>query len=199
MQNKLILASSSPRRQELLKQVNIPFIVQATNVDESQITTSVPEQKVKQLAILKGSSVSITDQVVLAADTVVSYNGEIFEKPKDKTDAFDMISALSGHVHEVFTGVLIRSSDGEVVFTERTEVEFWRLSKEEIDWYISTDEPYDKAGAYGIQSIGAMFVKQIVGDYYNVVGLPLSRVVRELKRFAMYPKNVPEVFHKMQR
>lgn len=187
MQNKLILASSSPRRQELLKQVNIPFTAQATNVDESQITTSDPEQKVKQLALLKGRSMSITDQVVLAADTVVSYNREIFEKPQNKTEAFNMISALSGNVHEVFTGVLIRSSDREVVFAERTEVEFWPLSKEEIDWYISTDEPFDKAGAYGIQSIGAMFVKRIIGDYYNVVGLPISRVVRELRNFDVFP------------
>ncbi len=94
-----------------------------------------------------------------------------------------MISRLSGSIHEVFTGVMIRSTEESKIFVERTMVEFWPLKEDEIDWYLSTDEPYDKAGAYGIQSIGAMFVKQIIGDYYNVVGLPISRVVRELREF----------------
>ena len=99
-----------------------------------------------------------------------------------------MISALSGNEHEVFTGVLIRSFDDEVAFVERTVVEFWPLSDQEIEGYVSTDEPYDKAGAYGIQSIGAMFVKKINGDYYNVVGLPISQVVRKLRNFSVLPE-----------
>lgn len=191
VKKKLILGSTSPRRQELLKQVQIPFIVQAANIDESQISTDDPVKKVKELAMLKGRSISIKkkDEVILAADTVVSYNGKIFEKPKNKEEAFDMISALSGNEHEVFTGVLIRSFDDEVAFVERTIVEFWPLSDQEIEGYVSTDEPYDKAGAYGIQSIGAMFVKKINGDYYNVVGLPISQVVRKLRNFSVLPES----------
>ncbi len=186
----LVLASSSPRRQELLNKVKIPFILRKPNIDESLITTSEPEEKVKQLAIRKGRNVPLlnNNEVILAADTVVSYNQTIFEKPKNKEEAYSMISALSGGVHDVFTGVTIRSSESESVFVERTNVVFWPLSKLEIDWYVSTNDPYDKAGAYGIQSLGAMFVKEITGDYYNVVGLPVSRVVRELSRFSIYPK-----------
>ncbi|WP_087973263.1 Maf family protein [Oceanobacillus rekensis] len=183
MKKQLILASSSPRRQELLKQVQIPFTIRKPDIDESQINTSDPIEKVKQLAILKGRNVPICskDEVILSADTVVSYNQNIFEKPKNKEDAYQMISKLSGVIHEVFTGVMIRSIDLEKVFVERTKVEFWPLSEEEIEWYVSSNEPYDKAGAYGIQSLGALLVKQIIGDYYNVMGLPISRLVRELR------------------
>ncbi|RDW15937.1 Maf family protein [Oceanobacillus chungangensis] len=190
MTKKLILASSSPRRQELLRQVKIPFAFRKQDIDESLIITSDPLKKVKQLSQLKGQSILIEhkDEVIISADTVVTYNQRIFEKPKNKEDALQMLSALSGDVHEVFTGVMIRSVDEEIVFVERTKVEFWQLTKEEIEWYISTNEPYDKAGAYGIQSIGATFVKQIIGDYYNVMGLPISRVVRELREFEVYPE-----------
>ncbi|GAB3044485.1 Maf family protein [Virgibacillus ainsalahensis] len=191
MTKKLILASSSPRRQELLSQVKIPFTIRKPQTDESLINTNDPLEKVKQLALLKGRNVPIEqeDEVILSADTIVSYNQHIYEKPENKEDAYQMIKKLSGAVHEVFTGVMIRSSDNERVFVEQTKVEFWPLTEEEIDWYVSTNEPYDKAGAYGIQSIGAMFVKQIIGDYYNVVGLPVSSVVRELKGFSIYPEH----------
>ncbi len=187
--NKLILASSSPRRQELFKQVNIPFAVRLPKVDESQIIAHDPIEKVKQLAMEKGKNVAMREpnEVILAADTVVAYKQTIFEKPKNREEAFHMISTLSGKAHDVFTGVMIRSSNEERVFVEQTKVVFWPLSNSEIDWYVSTNEPYDKAGAYGIQSLGALFVKEIIGDYYNVVGLPLSRVVRELSEFSIYP------------
>lgn len=186
MEKTLILASSSPRRQELLQQVQIPFQLRKQTMDESQINTSDPMEKVKQLAMLKGRPVPIQhNEVILSADTVVSYQQRIFEKPESQKDAYQMISALSGDMHEVFTGVMIRSLDEEITFVERTKVEFWPLSEAEINWYIQTNEPYDKAGAYGIQSVGAMFVKQIIGDYYNVVGLPISRVVRELRKFSV--------------
>ncbi|WP_010649886.1 Maf family protein [Oceanobacillus massiliensis] len=193
MNKNLILASSSPRRQELLHQVQIPFTLRKPKVDESQIKTSDPVEKVKQLATLKNHNITDLDknEVILSADTIVSCNQNIFEKPKNKEEAFQMIYALSGNVHEVYTGVMIRSTDNEVVFTERTQVEFWTLTDKEIEWYVSMDEPYDKAGAYGIQSIGSMFVKQIIGDYYNVVGLPISKVVRELRRFSVYPYKIP--------
>ncbi|MFD2656736.1 Maf family protein [Gracilibacillus thailandensis] len=187
---KLILASSSPRRQELLQQVHIPFTIRKPNVDESQITETNPAEKVKQLAMLKGREVLIQDkdEVILSSDTVVSFQQNIFEKPADKQAAYKMIEAMSGKTHEVYTGVMLRSAEQEVVFVENTKVEFWPLTEEEIISYIETDEPYDKAGGYGIQSVGAMFVKGIIGDYYNVVGLPISRVVRELSKFEIFPR-----------
>lgn len=189
MEKRLILASSSPRRQDLLKQAHIPFVIQQSNIDESQIVTTDPVEKVQQLARLKNESLSIyKDDVILSADTVVAYQQHIFEKPKNKEEAFRMMSVLSGNTHDVYTGVMIRSLQETVLFVEQTQVEFWPLSNEEIVPYIHTKDPYDKAGGYGIQSIGAQFVRQINGDYYNVVGLPLSRVVRELAKFDIYPK-----------
>src|SRR5699024_1932995 len=109
--------------------------------------------------------------------------------PANKDEAYQMISSLSGNIHEVFTGVMIRSDDHEEVFVTETKVEFWPLSDQTIEWYIHTDDPYDKAGAYGVQRLGSIFVRQIIGDYYNVVGLPLSRVVRELQSFHV---NIPD-------
>ncbi len=190
MGKELILASSSPRRQELLKQVNIPFQIRTANVDESVIQTTNPIEKVKQLAELKGQAIPFQhkNEVILAADTIVAHNERIFEKPKDKEEAYYMMSTFSGNSHDVYTGVLIRSDEKEVIFVEKTKVEFWPLTDEEIKWYISTDDPYDKAGGYGIQSLGSIFVKQIVGDYYNVMGLPISKVVRKLRDFQIYPK-----------
>ncbi|HLR43482.1 MAG TPA: Maf family protein [Pseudogracilibacillus sp.] len=181
---KLILASKSPRRQALLEQLHIPFTVKTGFVDESIIKEQDPIEKVKQLAFIKGRAIDIQpDEIVLAADTVVSLNNIIFEKPKDKQAAREMIRSLSDTTHHVYTGVSIRSAEDEYVFVEKTAVSFWKLSDEEIEQYIETKDPYDKAGAYGIQSLGAAFVKEIQGDYYNVVGLPLSRTVRALKKF----------------
>jgi len=186
MQKRLVLASRSPRRQELLNQVGISFSVRKANIDESEITAHHPIEKVKQLAVLKGKSVPFKhNEVILSADTVVAHKQKIFEKPINKVDAYQMISQLSGDVHDVFTGVMIRSVNDEIVFAERTKVEFWPLSVKEIEKYAATNEPYDKAGAYGIQSLGAIFVKRIIGDYYNVVGLPISRVVKELRKFGV--------------
>lgn len=188
---KLILASSSPRRQELLNQAQIPFTVRKADTNESQITTNILTDKVTQLAMLKGREVSFMDdqEVILSADTVVSFNQQIYGKPKNKKEAIQMLASLSGNVHDVYTGVTIRSITDELTFVERTKVEFWPLEKGEIEKYVSSEEPYDKAGAYGIQSLGALFVKQIVGDYYNVVGLPISRVTRELRKFDVYSLN----------
>ncbi|WP_404458463.1 Maf family protein [Oceanobacillus kapialis] len=186
---KLILGSSSPRRQELLKQVHLPFFIRKPNIDESQVTTQDPVEKVKQLAIRKSQALPLQDEkeVILTADTVVSYQQQIFEKPNSKEAAFHMISTLSGKTHEVYTGVMIRSASQESVFVERAEVTFWPLTQQEIEWYVATDDPYDKAGAYGIQSLGAMFVKSIRGDYATIVGLPISKVIRELRGFSVFP------------
>ena len=188
--NQLILASSSPRRQALLQQVNIPFSIRKPTIDETILsTTDDPQEKVKQLAILKGEHTPMTqdNEVILSADTIVSYRGSIFGKPQSKKDAFEMLNTLSGKRHDVYTGVSIRTNKQQLSFVEQTEVEFYPLTDEEITWYVATTDPYDKAGAYGIQSLGAIFVKQIIGDYYNVVGLPISRVAQELKQFSVYP------------
>lgn len=182
MQKKLILASSSPRRRDLLRQAGFVFTIRASDVDESIVTTDNPAEKVQQLAMLKGESIPIEhNEVILAADTTVAYKNHIFDKPKNEAEAYDMISRLSGTSHDVYTGVYIRSGDKVITFVEQTIVEFWPLDEAEIKRYVQTEEPYDKAGGYGIQSIGALFVKQTIGDYYNVVGLPLSRVARELR------------------
>lgn len=185
MSKTIILASSSPRRQELLRQVGIHFSLRIAEVNEKQITTKDAVEKVRQLALLKGRNVSIKndDEIILSADTVVSYENQIFEKPETEQAAYEMIRTLSGTTHEVYTGFALRSIKHEKVFVEKTIVEFWPLKDEDIKRYVLTDEPYDKAGAYGIQSYGAIFVKGITGDYYNVVGLPISRVVRELNAF----------------
>lgn len=187
MQKNLILASTSPRRQELLKQVGIDFSVKVSDIDESNVTIINPVEKVQQLAYLKGKSVHTKhdNEIILSADTIVVCNNIILSKPSNKEAAYDMIRTLSGHKHEVYTGVAIRSALEETVFVEKTEVQFWPLEDKEIARYIEADEPYDKAGGYGIQGMGALFVKRIIGDYYNVVGLPLSRTVRELRSFGM--------------
>ncbi|GAB3807051.1 Maf family protein [Virgibacillus kimchii] len=187
---KLILASGSPRRQELLKQIHIPFTIRKPNVDEEQIQTADPQEKVVQLAKLKNKHTPLehTNEVILSADTVVSHQNRIFEKPKDQQDALEMISLLSGDVHDVYTGVVLRSHEKEISFVERTEVAFRKLSRNEIEWYVSKKEPYDKAGAYGIQGMGAIFVKGITGDYFNVVGLPVSRVAEKLRSFFIFPE-----------
>lgn len=185
---QIILASKSPRRQEMLKNIGLEFSIRTKDIDESSITAKQPAKKVKQLARLKSESLSINDnEVVIAADTVVAYENNIFGKPTSTEDAYKMINTLSGQIHHVYTGVSIRSHDRIENFVERTAVEWWDLSEEMIQWYIQTDEPYDKAGAYGIQHLGALLVKRIDGDYFNVVGLPISQVIRKLQLFDIQP------------
>ena len=182
---QLILGSGSPRRQDILKQVNLDFTVRTPNVDESQIKTTKPIEKVSALCKLKAASILFEsdDDVIVTADTVVSFNNMIFEKPKTKQEAYTMMRALSGQTHDVHTGVLVRSKQKQELFVETTKVMFYPLTDEDIHNYIDTDEPYDKAGAYGIQGLAAPFIKKIDGDYYNVVGLPIGRLIQVLKTF----------------
>lgn len=182
---KLILGSSSPRRQQILQELGIPFTIKTPDIDESAITLTDPVEKVEKLAEIKAQTIRLQSEhdIVLAADTIVAYDGTIFEKPKGREEAFNMIRALSGTKHNVITAVALRSFEKETVFSVKTEVYFWELSTAEINSYVTTSEPYDKAGGYGIQGKAALFVKKINGDYFNVVGLPISYVVRELRRF----------------
>lgn len=185
---RLILGSSSPRRQELLKQLAIPFTIRKPQIDESIVTITDPIEKVEKLALLKARSLALQskNELIITADTIVSYENTIFEKPKDKQEAYHMIKALSGDKHHVITAVALRSYEEEIVFSVQTAVYFWELTDEEITAYVATDEPYDKSGAYGIQGKAAIFVRKIDGDYFNVVGLPISSLIRYLQQF-----NVP--------
>jgi septum formation protein len=180
----IILASQSPRRKELLQQLNLTFSIQKSDADETIVERLKPEDFVLELA--KRKAVIIAKQYpndyVIGSDTIVTYGDEILEKPGNNEEAIKMLEMLSGRTHSVYTGVAIFYKGEQTIFYEKTDVTFWELSKEEINSYIESGEPFDKAGGYGIQGLGAMFVKEIKGDYYTVVGLPLSKVYRELKR-----------------
>jgi len=171
---KIILASKSPRRIELLKLLKIDFEVIPSNIDEN-ISEKDPKLLAEKLSYLKAMSIK-KDGVVLAADTVVTLDKEIFGKPRDYKDAFRMLKSLSGKWHTVITGVTIKFIDEVITFSEKTNVKFKNLSKELIEFYINTAKPFDKAGGYGIQELGSVLVEKIEGDYFNVVGLPISKV-----------------------
>ncbi len=189
---KLILASSSPRRAEILRNAGFSFDVQPANVDEAILPNENAEAYVRRVAEAKGRAVAnraMADglpSIVIAADTVVLAKDQILPKPKDGEDARRMLRLLNAATHEVLTGLfVIRAYDG-IFFSqlERTKVKFTRLSETDIDAYVETKEPFDKAGAYGIQGIGGKFVTGVEGDFFNVMGLPLSRVwsiLREMR------------------
>lgn len=182
----LILASQSPRRRELLSFIQKDFQVCASNAEEIIPDGLKPHEVVMHLAKIKAEQVAHEhpEAVVVGADTVVVLDGQIMGKPKDHEDCVRMISALSGREHEVFTGVAIVANGRTDSFYQRTAVRFLKLTKEEIDWYASLDEPYDKAGAYGIQGYGSLLIEGINGDYFNVMGLPVSLLARHLKEIA---------------
>lgn len=182
--NRLILASSSPRRKELLELANLPFEILVSDIEETIPGNELPETIVQLLARQKAMAVAekARDAYVIGADTIVVYNGIILGKPKTTEDAYATLKMLSDKTHEVLTGVSIISPEREVTFFERTKVTFWPLAEEEIKQYIASGEPMDKAGSYGIQGRGSLLVKKVEGDYFSVVGLPIARTVRELKK-----------------
>lgn len=191
---QLILASKSPRREMLLKQIGVGFKSHPSNLDEKIYKNSTPEDYVRLLAEKKALSVKEyfcscghNFFVVLAADTVVVYEGKILGKPADENQAFEMLSLLSGKWHEVMTGVSVVDGDTDKKLThvEKTRVKMKELASDEIRQYIRTGEPFDKAGAYGIQGIGALFVEKIDGCFYNVVGLPIHSVAVMLSQFGI--------------
>ncbi|MGN0562272.1 MAG: Maf family protein [Candidatus Fimenecus sp.] len=179
---KLILASNSPRRAEILTKGGFSFEKRVADTDETLPANLSPAAAVETLAQRKGRAVfRAADEVVLAADTVVALENRILGKPKDENDAKEMLRALSGHTHSVFTGVYITDGKREFLFHVQTRVTFYQLTDAEIDAYVQSGEPMDKAGAYGIQGRGALLVEKIDGDYLNVVGLPLAKTARILK------------------
>jgi len=182
---KLILASTSPRRAEILHDAGFSFIVVSSAVDETPLPGESPSQLVQRLADAKAELVAARaagPAIVLAADTAVTLEGRIFGKPRSSDDARRMLEQLSGRTHAVVTGVtLIRLPDAERrTFVESTLVHFAQLSAEEITRYLATEEPHDKAGAYAIQGRAGRYIPRIEGDYFNVVGLPLARVTQAL-------------------
>lgn len=182
----LILASASPRRQELLRQIGLKFQVVPADVDE-QSQGEAPVQTVKELARRKAYYVAEqvrNDGCILGADTVVVFEGRIMGKPGDREEAVSMLSSLQGNTHSVFTGVCAVKKQGkeiqEILFAEETKVTIYKMEMWEIETYADTLEPMDKAGAYGIQGIFAKYIQCIQGDYNNVVGLPVSRIYQEI-------------------
>ncbi len=183
----MILASASPRRQELLTRLGLPFRVVVPNVDESALTAEDPAVLVTDLAEAKARAVAAEDRsLVLAADTVVVLNGQVLGKPKDEAEAAAMLRALGGRSHLVYTGLcLIRGKQCRRGY-EKTVVRMRSLSEADIAAYVLSGEPMDKAGSYGIQGLGALFVSGIEGDFYTVMGLPLCRLGEELRAFGIH-------------
>ena len=183
---KVVLASASPRRQELIKLVFDSVEILPADCDETLPEGIGAREAVEYLSKIKNeASAKLTEKenLVVSADTVVSVDNEILGKPVDKEDARRMISLLSGKVHQVYTGVTLSLNGKTKTFSEKTDVEFFDLTENEIEEYISSKEPYDKAGAYGIQGKAGLLVKVINGDYYNVVGFPIARLKREIEDF----------------
>lgn len=184
---KLILASSSPRRAELLRQIGLTFEVKVCSVEETFPPGLSPGNLVEYLAERKAAAVAgeLNDGIVIGADTVVVWRGQVLGKPLDEEEAFHMLFKLQDCAHEVYTGVaLIDACSGKVLTGhEKTRVCFRTMEEEEIRRYIASGEPYDKAGAYGIQGLAAIFIKKLEGCYTNVVGLPLARLSVMLKEF----------------
>ena len=202
--SQIILASQSPRRKELLEQIGLEFEICPAKGEEI-ITKSIPEEVVMELSKQKAEEVAAlvssfgenhkeittpSDILVIGADTVVAYDGKILGKPKDEADAKRMLTMLAGNTHSVFTGVTLVLIDksgraGELVFYEKTDVKMHAMTEVEIDRYIATGEPMDKAGSYAIQGKCAIHIEKIDGDYNNVVGLPIARIYQELKNIGI--------------
>lgn len=180
----IILASQSPRRQELMKLFGLPFTVQVADIDETMAPDKSPYDEVARVSRKKAEAISCDEKdIVIAADTIVVCKGRVLGKPANVEDAFDMLTLLSGNVHQVMTGLTVRQGDRCITCTEVSDIYFRELSQKEILRYIASGDCDDKAGAYGIQSGGALFVEKLVGDYYNVMGLPVCKLGQILKEF----------------
>lgn len=199
--SRLILASASPRRRELLARIGLSFEILPARGEENP-HSAIPEEMVQELSAGKALEIygSLEEQekeeaVIIGADTLVAFGNRVMGKPQDEKDAFDMLFLLQGNTHQVYTGVtLLYTPKGEtackkLTFVEKTDVTMYPMTEQEILEYIATGEPMDKAGAYGIQGRCAAYVREICGDYNNVVGLPVSRLYQELKRIV----NIQEI------
>ena len=173
----LILASQSPRRRELLGLFRLPFTVQVADIDETMDPSKAPFDEVARVSRLKAQAIAAgTEDVVIAADTIVVCENTVLGKPRSEEDAKNMLRLLSGRDHQVMTGLTVICAEKAVTVTEVTDIHFRQLSDREIDAYVATGEPMDKAGSYGIQGGAALFAEKLVGDYYNVMGLPVCKL-----------------------
>lgn len=185
----IILASQSPRRKELLGLFHLPFEIRVADIDETMDSRKSPFDEVARVSRAKAQAIPREENdVVIAADTIVVCSGQVLGKPRDAADAMRMLSLLSGRDHQVMTGMTVLRGEKCVSCTEVTDIHFRTLSEKEIRNYVATGEPMDKAGSYGIQGGAALFVEKMVGDYYNVMGLPVCRLGMILKEIA------PELF-----
>ncbi len=187
---KIILASASPRRQELLKLLGFNFDVEIKSIDEEIIENLSPTEVALDIAIKKSEAFNIENYdkntLIITADTVVAVDNKILGKPKNAKEAFEMLNQLSDKTHEVITGICIKTNDFTDIFSSKTYVTFCKISKSEINYYIEHYKPFDKAGSYGIQEwIGLGFISSINGSYTNVVGLPTDLILRKLKGYLM--------------
>ena len=180
----VILASNSPRRQELLKKLIPKFKIQVVPIEENYPKELAKEQIAKYLSELKSAAYQPTkNQLIITADTIVSIGNEVLGKPKDSNDALEMLMKLSGKSHLVTTAVSIKTTEKLITFSDTTEVTFYKLTSQEMEQYIINCQPFDKAGSYGIQEwMGYFGIKKMNGDYYNVMGLPLHKLYRALKK-----------------
>ena len=186
---QLILASGSPRRKELLSLFGVPFIVRAADIDETMDQNKAPSDEVARVSRLKALAVPREeDDLVIAADTIVVCGGRVLGKPHSREEAIAMLESLSGRDHQVMTGCTVARGERIETFTEVTDLHFRPLSEAEIIRYVDSGEPMDKAGAYGIQGGAALFCEGLTGDYYNVMGLPVCRLLEALQKVA------PDVF-----
>lgn len=178
----LVLASQSPRRREILERAGLPFVVRVSGVTEERKRTESPHEYVRRLSRLKAEAVELgPHEVILGADTVVVLDHHVFEKPRDAADAHGMLAMLSGREHRVITGICLRHAGGVICDSAETRVRFIPLTAAEIDAYIASGEPLDKAGAYAIQGLASKLIDRIDGCYFNVMGLPVALVYRHLK------------------
>ena len=185
----VILASASPRRRELLSLFGVPFVIRAADIDETMDPGKAPFDEVGRVSRLKALAVTHEkEDIVIAADTIVVCAGKVLGKPHDEAQAKEMLGLLSGRDHQVMTGCTVLRGERAVTFTEVTDLHFRPLSEKEIARYVESGEPMDKAGAYGIQGGAALFCQRLVGDYYNVMGLPVCKLGQVLKEM------VPELF-----
>lgn len=185
MNKRLILASASPRRRELLQDLGYAFDIVTADCEEFFDVSLPMTSAIEQIAWMKAQAVAdqFPDAVVLGADTMVCYEGRMLGKPKNREDAQRMLRMLSGQTHTVISGVAIVCEGRKELFHEKSEVTFYDLEEDLLQRYLDSEEPYDKAGAYGIQGMGKLFVKSIHGDYFNIVGLPVAAVYRHVKPY----------------
>lgn len=188
---RVILASKSPRRREILSMLGIKFDIVSADADEHSDITD-PAQLVRELSLRKGRAVRELlkaegtwdeETLIIASDTVVAANGEILGKPRDNADAARMLRLLSGSAHHVVSGVALLTGDREIADAEKTAVRFAAMSEKDIEWYVKSGEPADKAGAYAVQGLASLFIEGLDGDYFNVVGLPVHRLNNLIKQF----------------